>query len=134
MQIRHTRGRTQFLRTYYDNVAKRSRQKLIGSMERGAKELPPELASLMTEAEIEEFAVWLEREAESERAAQARQEIETLPQTMKNVAGHILRGAKLTNEQAKGMWNGMALLRRHLTKAGYTKPNLNDSQESSQED
>ena len=128
MQIRHVRGRTQFLRTYYVKELKRSKAKLIGSMPRGSTELPPELAAVMTDSEKQEFAAWLEKQRVAEREALANQEIEQLPQTLQNVAGHVMRGVQLTAGQAKGMWDGMAHLRRQLTKAGFTKPHLQDQE------
>jgi len=133
MQIRHVRGRTQFLRTYYVKELKRSKQKLIGSIARGATELPPDLAAKMTEEEKAEFAAWLDKQREAEREALAAQEIDRLPHSLQNVAGHVMRGVPLTGGQALGMWEGMAQLRRQLTKAGYTKPHLTDKDPSSQE-
>lgn len=127
MQIRENGGRVQFLRSFYVKEKKRTQAKLIGSIPAGATELPPDLVDAMTEDERAEFAAWLEKQAAAERAAQALHEIETLPQVLQNVAGHLMRGATLTAAQAKGMWDGTAQLRRQLTKAGYTKPNLNDS-------
>lgn len=127
MQIRHNKGRTQFLRTYYDNASRRSRQKLIGSMARGSTELPPDLAAKMTDAEQLEFAAWMEKELIAERAARAAQEIDALPQQMLSAAGHIIRGVPVSTQQAKGMWDGMAQLRRTLTKAGLTKPHLEET-------
>ena len=127
MQIRENGGRVQFLRSFYVKEKKRTQAKLIGSMPAGATELPADLAEAMTEGERAEFAAWLEKQAAAERVAQAEQEIETLPQVLQNVASHLMRGTPLTAAQAKGMWDGTAQLRRQLTKAGYTKPNLNDS-------
>ena len=126
MQIRENGGRVQFLRSYYVTEKKRTQAKLIGSIPKGATELPPDLFDAMTEAEREEFAAWLEKQAAAERAAQAMREIEMLPQVLQNVAAHLMRGTPLTAAQAKGMWDGTAQLRRQLTKAGYTKPNLSD--------
>lgn len=126
MQIRENGGRVQFLRSYYVKEKKRTQAKLIGSMPTDAKELPADLANAMTEDERAEFAAWLEKHTAADQAAQALQEIETLPEVLQNVAGHLMRGATLTAAQAKGMWDGTAQLRRQLTKAGYTKPNLQD--------
>jgi hypothetical protein len=133
MQIRHVRGRTQFLRTYYVKELKRSKQKLIGSIARGDVVLPDELAAKMTEEEKAEFAAWLDKQREAERESQAAQEIDHLPQSLQNVAGHVMRGVPLSSGQAIGMWEGMAQLRRQLTKAGYTKPHLADKDQPLQE-
>lgn len=127
MQIRLNGRRVQFLRTYYVAELKRSKQKLLGSVPIGARELPPELAAVLTQEECDQFDVYVESEKAAERNAHMAQELDTLPQTLREVAGHVMRGAQLTAAQAKGMWEGMAQLRRQLTKAGYTKPHLNDS-------
>ena len=127
MQIRNVGGRTQFLRSEYDPTIKRSRQKMIGSVARGASELPPELAAKLTDIEQQEYVAWLEQQAEAERAARAAQEIDALPQQMLSAAGHIIRGVPVSTQQAKGMWDGMAQLRRTLTKAGLTKPHLEET-------
>jgi len=127
MQIRQSGQRIQFLRTYYVADLKRSKQTLLGSVQVGATELPAALAAKLTQEERDQFAVYVEKEQAAARSAQIAQEIETLPQALRDVAGHVMRGAQLTPAQAKGMWEGMAQLRRQLTKAGYTKPHLNDS-------
>lgn len=134
MQIRQSGRRIQFLRTYYVPDLKRSKQTLLGSVEVGATELPAALAAKLTQEEQAEFAVWVKKQEEAERSARMDQEIETLPQTLRDVAGHVLRGAQLTAAQAKGMWEGMAQLRRQLTKAGYTKPHLSEAAEGASND
>ncbi len=127
MQIRNIGGRTQFLRSEYDPEIKRSRQKMIGTMPKGLAEIPPELAAKMTDIERQEYAAWLEQQQEAERAAKAAQEIEAMPQQLMTVAGHVARGRAVSTQQAKGMWDGMAQLRRTLTKAGLTKPHLEET-------
>lgn len=127
MQIKQRGRRILFLRASYDPAAKRTKQKHLGSISAGALELSPELAATMTQEERDQFVVWVEKQVAAERAAKIAKEINDFPETMREIAGYVMRGAALTPGQAKGMWDGMALLRRQLTRAGYTKPHLTEA-------
>lgn len=124
MQIRENGGRVQLLRSVYMKEKKRTQGKLIGSVPADAHQLPAELIEMLSEDEHNEFAAWMEKRIEAKRAATMALEVESLPQILQSVASHVMRGASLTAGQAKGIWEGTALLRRQLTKAGYTKNNL----------
>ncbi|MGE0382958.1 MAG: hypothetical protein AB7O90_19145 [Hyphomicrobium sp.] len=59
------------LRYAYDPEKRRPKQVVIGTLDRWATELPPELDSLLTDAEHDEFREWIaERELQHQELAQ----------------------------------------------------------------
>jgi hypothetical protein len=59
------------LRYAYDPEKRRSKQLVVGTVDRWAKELPPELDGVLTDEEREEFRAWVaERDQQQETLAQ----------------------------------------------------------------
>lgn len=108
------------LRYAYDSEKKRSKQVVLGTVDRWAHGLPPELESILTDAEREEFREWA--------AERDRQLVEH------NQKYHLLHAAKQIGWAAKALaagvepiwpgqiWDAMDVLAKALEKADYPKP------------
>lgn len=108
------------LRYAYDREKKRSGQIVLGTVDRWATTLPPELESKLTDAEREEFRNWA---AERDRLL--------IEQTQKHhllhAAGHIGWAAKALTAgigpaQPERIWDALDVLAKALEKTGYPRP------------
>lgn len=108
------------LRYAYDSEKKRSKQVVLGTVDRWAPGLPPELESILTDAEREEFREWA--------AERDRQLVEH------NQKYHLLHAAKQIGWAAKALaagvepiwpeqiWDALDVLAKALEKADYPQP------------
>ena len=108
------------LRYAYDSEKKRSKQDVLGTVDRWATGLPPELESILTDTEREEFREWM---AERDRQlAEYKQK------------SHLLHAAEQMGWAAKALaagvepvrperiWEALDVLAKALEKAGYPRP------------
>ena len=108
------------LRYTYDSEKKRSKQVVLGTVDRWATRLPPELESILTDVECEEFREWI-----TERD---RQLVEYKQKS------HLLHAAEHMGWAAKALaagvepvrperiWDALDVLAKALEKAGHPRP------------
>lgn len=118
-QIRQ--GKTvSLLRYAYDPQKRRSKQVLIGTVDRWTTELPPELVAILTDAERKEFKEWV---------AERDQQFVELTQRhyLLHAAEHMGWAAKALAVEVEPIrperiWEAMDVLAKALEKAGYPRP------------
>ena len=108
------------LRYAYDSEKKRSKQDVLGTVDRWATGLPPELESILTDTEREEFREWM--------AERDRQLVECKQKS------HLLHAAEYMGWAAKALaagvepvrperiWEALDVLAKALEKAGHPRP------------
>ena len=108
------------LRYAYDPAKQRSKQIVIGTVDRLASALPPELESILTDVEREAFREWV---------AERDQQFVELAQRY-----YLLHAAEYIGWAAKALavevepirperiWDAMDVLAKALEKAGYPRP------------
>ncbi len=108
------------LRYAYDAEKRRSKQVVIGTVDRWATELSPELEAILTDAEREDFREWV--------ADRDQQFVEhTQRYHLLHVTEHIAWAAKaLAAEvepfQPERIWGALDVLAKALEKAGHPRP------------
>lgn len=108
------------LRYSYDPEKRRSKQVVIGTVDRWVTELPPELGSILTDAEREEFREWA--------AERDRQFVElTQRRHLLHAAEHMGWAAKALAAEVEPIrperiWEALDVLAKALEKAGYPRP------------
>ena len=108
------------LRYAYDSEKKRSKQIVLGTVDRWATGLPPEIESILTDAEREEFREW---------AAERDRQLAALTQKhhLLHVAEHMGWAAKalaagVEPVQPGRIWDALDVLAKALEKAGHPRP------------
>ena len=108
------------LRYAYDSQKRRSKQVVIGTVDRWATELPPELEAILTDAEREEFTKW---------AAERDQLCMELTQQhhLLHAAEHMGWAAKALAAEVEPIrperiWEALDVLTKALERAGYPRP------------
>ena len=108
------------LRYAYDPEKRRSKQVIIGTVDRWATALPPEIATILTDAEREEFREW---------AAERDRQLAALTQKhhLLHVAEHMGWAAKalaagVEPVQPGRIWDALDVLAKALEKAGHPRP------------
>ena len=108
------------LRYAYDPEKRRSKQVVIGTLDHWATELPPELDSLLTDAEHHEFREWIaERDQQRQELAQ-RHHLLHAAEHMGWAAKALLAGADPVRPER--IWEALDVLAKALEKAGYPRP------------
>lgn len=107
MQIRVRNGRVEYLRPWYDQAAKRTRQKLIKPSE-------------FTDEERKEADAYHSKQREEEGQAHAEWAAKTAHERLEQIASGIEAGAMPADEEA--MWSALGRLRRAMRKAGMRQP------------
>jgi len=108
------------LRYAYDREKKRSRQIMLGTVDRWATALPPDIEAILTDAEREEFREWM---AERDRQlAEYKQKSHLL-----HAAEHMGWAAKalaagVEPVRPERIWEALDVLAKALEKAGYPRP------------
>lgn len=108
------------LRYAYDSEKKRSKQVVLGTVDRWATGLPPELESILTDVECEEFREWI---AERDRQlAEYKQKSHLL-----HAAEHMGWAAKalaagVEPVRPERIWDALDVLAKALEKAGHPRP------------
>jgi len=108
------------LRYAYDSEKKRSKQVVLGTVDRWAKSLPSELESILTDAEREEFTEWM---AERDRQlVEYKQKYHLL-----HAAEHMGWAAKalaagVEPVRPERIWDALDVLAKALEKAGHPRP------------
>lgn len=108
------------LRYAYDSEKKRSKQIVLGTVDRWATGLPPEIESILTDAEREEFREWT---AERDRQlAEHNQKYHLLHavEHMGWAAKALLAGTDPVRPER--IWEALDVLAKALEKAGYPRP------------
>lgn len=108
------------LRYAYDREKKRSRQIVLGTVDRWATALPPDIEAILTDAEREEFREWM---------AERNQQLAEYKQK-----SHLLHAAEHMGWAAKALaagvgpvrperiWEALDVLAKALEKAGHPRP------------
>lgn len=124
MQIRERGGKIHCVRTIYDKGRGRGRTELVATLSRFTERLPADGAGLekLTEDEREQLAAWVAKAAEARQKLHDRYAANTVTQKLQDVARLIGEGQELSQEQADGLWQAMALVGKALRKAKYLKP------------
>lgn len=108
------------LRYAYDPEKKRSKQVIIGTVDRWATALPPDIEAILTDAEREEFREWM---AERDRQlAEYKQKSHLL-----HAAEHMGWAAKalaagVEPVRPERIWDALDVLAKALEKAGHPRP------------
>ncbi|HEJ3369400.1 TPA: hypothetical protein ACPHXD_005259 [Pseudomonas aeruginosa] len=108
------------LRYAYDREKKRSRQIMLGTVDRWATALPPDIEAILTDAEREEFREWM---AERDRQlAEYKQKSHLL-----HAAEHMGWAAKalaagVEPVRPERIWEALDVLAKALEKAGHPRP------------
>jgi hypothetical protein len=106
-----------------DSPAGKSVQRVVAKFDRWARELPQDVANVLTEAELEEWRAWRQKQDESEQAKAADFDLDALPDRLRRTAEAIERGlATVQPENAKLMWVGLDAMSRALKKSGNARP------------
>src|SRR5690606_32723135 len=108
------------LRYAYDREKKRSRQIMLGTVDRWATALPPDIEAILTDAEREEFREWMaERD---QQLAEYKQKSHLL-----HAAEHMGWAAKalaagVEPVRPERIWEALDVLAKALEKAGHPRP------------
>ncbi|WP_219845673.1 hypothetical protein [Burkholderia multivorans] len=108
------------LRYAYDHEKKRSKQIVLGTVDRWATSLPPDIDAILTDAEREEFREWM---AERDRQfAEYKQKSHLL-----HAAEHMGWAAKalaagVEPVRPERIWDALDVLAKALEKAGHPRP------------
>lgn len=108
------------LRYAYDHEKKRSKQIMLGTVDRWATALPPDIEAILTDAEREEFREWM---AERDRQlAEYKQKTHLL-----HAAEHMGWAAKALAAgvgpvRPERIWEALDVLAKALEKAGHPRP------------
>lgn len=101
----------------------KSVQRVVAKFDRWARELPQYVAKVLTEAELEEWRAWRQKQDESEQAKAADFDLDALPDRLRRTAESIERGlATIPPENAKLMWEGLDAMSCALKHAGHDRP------------
>jgi hypothetical protein len=123
MQFREQGKKIQCIRSFYDPVSKRSRQRLVAAFDRYADKFPSVEIVELTEAERQELAIWFEaRQAvKAERLNQYR--VMSAAVTLVELAQSIrVTGAAMTDSEAAATWSALSGVAKALRKVGHPKP------------
>ena len=117
--LRHGKTIT-LLRYVYDPQKRRSKQVSIGTADRWATALPPELESILTDTELQQFRSW---------AAERDQQVahEAGKNNLIRIAKHMGWAAKALDSgvvptQPERIWKAFDVLKKALETAGYPRP------------
>ena len=119
------------LRYAYDHEKKRSRQIMLGTVDRWATSLPPDIEAVLTDAEREEFREWMaERD---QQLAEYKQKSHLL-----HVAEHMGWAAKALAAGVKPVrperiWDALDVLAKALEKAKHPRPSRSRGRPSKSE-
>lgn len=108
------------LRYAYDPEKRRSKQVIIGTVDRWATALPPDIEAILTDAEREEFREWMaERD---QQLAEYKQKSHLL-----HAAEHMGWAAKalaagVEPVRPERIWDALDVLAKALEKAGHPRP------------
>ncbi|MDR2164231.1 MAG: hypothetical protein LBO79_01060 [Zoogloeaceae bacterium] len=108
------------LRYAYDPEKRRSKQVIIGTVDRWATSLPPDIEAILTDAEREEFKEWMaERD---QRLAEYKQKSHLLhaAENMGWAAKALAAGVEPVRPER--IWEALDVLAKALEKAGHPRP------------
>lgn len=106
-----------------DNPAGKSVQRVVAKFDRWARELPKDVAQILTETELDEWRAWRQKQDESEQAKAADFDLDALPDRLRRTAESIERGlTTIQSENAQLMWEGLDAMSRALKHAGHDRP------------
>lgn len=123
MQFREQGKKIQCIRSFYDPVGKRSRQKLIVAFDRYSDKFPSVEISELTEVERQELATWFaaRQTVKAERLNQYR--VMSAAATLVELAQSIrATGAAMTDIEAAATWSALSGVTKALRKVGHPKP------------
>lgn len=123
MQFREQGKKIQCIRSFYDSVSKRSRQKLVATFDRYTDKFSSAQIAELTEAERQELTTWFEaRQADkAERLNQYR--VMSAAATLIELAQSIrVTGAAMTDSEAAATWSALSGVAKALRKVGHPKP------------
>jgi len=123
MQFREQGKKVQCIRSTYNRVSKRNDQKMVGSFDRMADNIPTVGLEQLTALEHEQLKVWFAarqviraERANQHRVMSAASSLTTLGESIKST------GAAMTDSEATATWLALAGVARALRKVGHPKP------------
>jgi hypothetical protein len=123
MQFREQGKKIQCIRSAYDQVAKRSHQKVIAAFDRFADKLPSAELSDLTTIEQQELKTWFEARQSINAEHLQRHRVVSAASTLAQLAESIkVAGTALNDVQAAAIWSGLANVGKALRRSGYLKP------------
>jgi len=120
--------RLEFLRSSYDEPAKRSRQKLIGSVKSWSLSLSPELREKMTEEEVAEAEAYFDKIKTEQAERQKQRAVSGAKTDLTSLAKHI-ENQDVTAEQAQAIFAGLDVVKKALRKKGFTAGQFRETEQ-----
>lgn len=108
------------LRYAYDSEKKRSKQVVLGTVDRWATGLPPDLESVLTDAEREEFREWVAERDQQHLELMQRYHLLHAAEYMGWAAKALLAGEKPVWPER--IWEALDVLTKVLEKTGHPRP------------
>jgi len=107
------------LRYAYDSGKRRSKQLVIGTVDRWATELPPELDGVLTDEEREEFRTWVAERDRQQEALVQRYHLLHVAEHMGWAAKALLAGVEPVWPER--IWEALDVLAKALEKSGHPR-------------
>lgn len=124
MQIRVQGRKIQCIRSAYDPETKRSRQRVVATLDSYAVKMPSSGLDNLTDAERAQLSDYLAPRAAEREESTLQYTLETLDRGVERLADAVERGGedRLQAEVAERTWAAIARLQKSLKKAGHPKP------------
>lgn len=123
MQFREQGKKIQCIRSFYDPVSKRSRQKLVAAFDRYSDKFPSVEIAELTEAERQELATWFEARQAVKAERLNQYHVMSATATLVELAQSIrATGAAMTDSEAAATWSALSGVAKSLRKVGHPKP------------
>lgn len=123
MQIREQGRKVQCIRSEYDAVIGRSRQKVVATFPRYTQTMPATGLDELTDKERQTLEDWLAEKREQSQAANRGYVARSAATWLGDLSAAITAGdAAMTPERAVAIWKGLADVAKALRKAGNPKP------------
>ena len=124
MQIRVQGRKIQCIRSEYDPEIKRSRQRVVATLDSWADKMPSAGLEALTDAERAQLADYLAPKAAEREEQTTRYTLETLDRGVTRLVEAVERGGEegLAPEVAARTWEAIQRLQKALKKAGHPKP------------
>jgi len=110
-------------------------QRVVAKFDRAARELPTDVAGILTPEEREEWAVWRERQDEAHLQSVAQYELDTLAESVRMARIGLTKGyAATSTENAVSIRKEFRALLRVLTQQGLMPEPIRGRPEKDEED
>ena len=108
------------LRYAYDSEKRRSKQVIIGTVDRWATSLPPDIEAVLTDAEREEFREWMAERDQQLAEYKQKNHLLHAAEHMGWAAKALAAGVEPTRPER--IWDALDVLAKALEKAGHPRP------------